>query len=274
MNTYCIIGAKGMLGTMLSQIFADQNPILLDRDEIDITDETSVRSKLIEIKPTVIINAAAYTNVDGAETDKETAFQVNEKGIENLANVARELGATVVHYSTDYVFPGDKEEGYTEEDESSGPLNVYGESKLAGEKALQHAPNHYLIRTAWLYGPNGKNFVTTMLGLAKEKDSLSVVNDQIGSPTFTKDLAQYTRTLLEEEYPFGTYHGVNDGRTSWYEFAKKIFEIADVNIEVKPVTSAEFVRPAKRPSFSILQNTKGPKMRSWTEALQEYIQSM
>jgi dTDP-4-dehydrorhamnose reductase len=268
-----IIGAKGMLGSMLAQVFSEHDAVLLDREEIDITDASSVREVLMPIQPDTIINAAAYTNVDGAETDGEAAFLVNETGVKNLADTAKILDATVVHFSTDYVFPGDNSNGYSENDSPGPAVNVYGQSKLAGERALKESGcNFYLVRTAWLYGPNGKNFVDTMLELGKNKKQLSVVNDQFGSPTYTKDVALFVKTLLENNESFGIYHGVNTGSASWFEFAEAIFTIVTgMQVDVKPVSSAEFPRPAKRPTYSILRHTKGPEFRSWKDALAEYL---
>jgi dTDP-4-dehydrorhamnose reductase len=271
-----IVGAKGMLGNMLSIVFADQRPVLLDREEIDITNEASVRHALRDAEATHVINAAAYTNVDAAEERKEDAFLVNEVGVKNLGLICRQLSATLVHFSTDYVFPGTKQDGYMETDAPGPAINVYGQSKLAGERALKESGcNFYLVRTAWLYGPHGKNFVDTMLQLASRQDHLQVVSDQRGCPTYTKDLAEYIRTLFEGAYPFGIYHAVNEGDASWFEFAQKIFEYTPgLAIVVKPVSSDEFPRPAKRPTYSILRNTKGPHMRSWQDALAEYLRGV
>ncbi|MDA1169198.1 MAG: dTDP-4-dehydrorhamnose reductase [bacterium] len=268
-----IVGSKGMLGSMLGSVFAEYKPLLLDRDEIDITNSDSVRAVLRAANATHVINAAAYTNVDDAETHKEDAFLVNEMGVKNLSEVAKELSATLIHFSTDYVFPGTSVDGYSETDSPGPAVNEYGNSKLAGERALKESGcNFYLVRTAWLYGPNGKNFVDTMLQLAQTKKNLSVVEDQVGSPTFTKDVATYIKTLIIEQYPFGIYHAVNSGKASWFEFAQKIFEyMQNMPVIVKPVSSAEFPRIAKRPAFSILQNTKGPQVRVWQEALREYL---
>lgn len=267
-----IIGAQGMLGSMLARIFADKNPTLWDRAEIDITNGEEVTQKISALAPRVIINAAAYTNVDGAETERNDAFEVNEHGVLNIAAVAREVDATLVHYSTDYVFPGTQEEGYGENDPAGPPLNVYGESKLAGEQALARiAPRYFLLRTAWLYGPRGKNFVHTMLSLAVKESKVSVVNDQFGSPTFTKDVALATRDLLEGDYQPGIYHTVNAGQASWYEFAREIFVLSEQSVQLEPITSDTFTRPAKRPKYSILKNTKGPRLRPWQEALADYI---
>lgn len=268
-----ITGAKGMLGTMLVQAFSDMSPVCLDVAELDITKLEDVRAKLAQEKPNVVINAAAYTAVDKAETEKEIAFAVNELGPKNLAITAKEIGATLIHYSTDYVFPGTKQDGYAEDDMAGPAVNVYGESKLAGEKAIQTSGcNYYLLRTAWLYGPNGKNFVETMLRLSNEKSELRVVNDQHGCPTFTKDVAQATRYVVEENKPFGVYHAVNEGQASWYDFACEIFRVAKKDIRVIPIPAAEYPLPAKRPTYSILKNTKGLLMRSWQEALQDYLQ--
>lgn len=268
-----IIGAKGMLGSMLATVFAEYNPKLLDKEEIDITNEQNVREVLRPANATVIINAAAYTNVDAAEEHKEAAFLVNETGVKNLATVTKELSATLVHMSTDYVFPGVSVDGYSETDSPGPAVNEYGNSKLAGERALKESGcNFYLVRTAWLYGPNGKNFADTMLKIAEKNKNIQVVEDQIGCPTYTKDVALYVKTLLEEQYPFGIYHAVNSGNASWFAFAQKIFEYKEnLPVVVKPVFSSEFPRPAKRPAFSILKNTKGPSMRPWQEALREYL---
>lgn len=270
-----IIGAKGMLGSMLASVFSDKKPTLLDREEIDITNAQSVRDVLMPIQPDVIINAAAYTNVDAAEDSEHAkdAFLVNEIGVKNLADVANIMSATLVHFSTDYVFPGNQADGYSEADSPGPAINVYGQSKLAGERALvESGCNFYLVRTAWLYGPNGKNFVDTMIELGKTKKHLNVVNDQFGNPTFTKDLAQFVRSLIEENLPFGIYHGVNTGSASWFEFAQMIFTVVSgMQVDVKPVSSSEFPRPAKRPHYSILKHTKGPEFREWKDALKEYL---
>ncbi|MEX0650138.1 MAG: dTDP-4-dehydrorhamnose reductase [Candidatus Andersenbacteria bacterium] len=267
-----IIGAKGMLGSTLSEVFGDLRPECWDREEIDITNFEQTREAIAALQPDVIINAAAFTDVDAAETNRQAALAVNETGVRNLALAAKQVDATLIHYSTDYVFPGTQAKGYAEIDAPGPAVNVYGESKLAGERALNEVkPNYYLLRTAWLYGPNGKNFVETMLALANKHDHLNVVEDQWGSPTFTKDVARFTRTLLEEQYPFGIYHAVNSGTASWFQFAQKIFEHTDYGVVVKPTTSAEFPRPATRPTYSVLKNIQGPAMRPWQDALGEYM---
>lgn len=272
MKKILIVGGQGMLGQALCAAFSDYDVTAWDRAELDITSEVATREKISALRPEVIINAAAYTNVDGAETDRAAAFLVNADGVKNVAAAAKKIRAKVVHYSTDYVFPGDSEAGYSEDASTGPPVNVYGESKLAGEQALQNSGcDYYLIRTAWLYGSGGKNFVDTMLKLGSEKKEVRVVNDQHGSPTHTQDLARYTKELLEKNFPSGVYHGTNVGVTTWFEFAREIFAAASLAMTVTPVSSAEFSRPAKRPPWSVLLNTKGPAMRPWQEALRDYI---
>lgn len=269
-----LLGAKGMLGSMLRRVLEDLGITSWDREELDVTNESQVWQKIIELQPEIIINASAYTNVDGAEEEvnREVCFAVNEQAVKYIAAVVKELDIPLVHYSTDYVFPGDKKIGYSEDDAPGPAVNIYGQSKLAGERALKESSaKFYLIRTAWLYGPGGKNFVDTMLKLGKEKNSLPVVDDQHGNPTFTKDVALVTKELIEKQYPFGIYHAVNFGETTWYDFAKKIFEIENMKVEVKPISSDQFPRPAKRPQYGLLRNTRGPKLRHWQDALTDYL---
>lgn len=262
-----------MLGQMLSHILADLEPVCWDRTELDITDETAVKEKIKKVSPQVIINAAAYTDVDGAENQLAVAQAVNGRGVRHLAVAAKAGGARLVHFSTDYVFSGEKAEGYREDDQPGLPVNAYGVSKLAGEESLHEiAPAFYLIRTAWLYGPGGKNFVDTMLALGKKQAEIAVVNDQYGSPTFTADVARVTRQLLLESFPPGIYHAVNAGQTTWYGLAKEIFSCSKMTVRVTPVSSDQFPRPAKRPRYSRLLNTKGLLLRPWQKALQEYIE--
>lgn len=271
-----ILGAKGMLGHDLAEVFEDWQPVLWDIEEIDITDESQVNEKLASLGPELVINAAAYTNVDGAETSKELATRINGDAVGYLVEVCKKIGAIFVHYSTDYVFSGAKVEGYREEDKPA-PINAYGLSKALGERNLVNSGSntrYWLIRTAWLFGKHGKNFVETMLRLGKEKKELKVVDDQHGSPTYTLDLARKTRAIIEEGKLYGIYHLTNSGTTTWYEFAKKIFELAKMKVKVTPCTSQEYLLPAKRPKYSILINTKLPPMRSWQEALKEYLQSI
>jgi dTDP-4-dehydrorhamnose reductase len=258
-----------MLGHDLAEVFKDYSPIIGD---IDITDKKEVYQKIALLKPEIVINAAAYTAVDDCQTNKELAMAVNGYALEYLAKACKDCRAILVHYSTDYVFDGKNPSGYKEDDRPGIPVNVYGQSKLLGEELLmKNTDKFYLLRTAWLYGKNGKNFPKTILHLAKERDTLRVVNDQHGSPTYTLDLAKKTKAILEASMPFGIYHTTNSGHCTWYELAKKVFELSKIKIKVEPITSKEFPTPAKRPKYSILINTKLPPMRSWEEALKEYL---
>jgi len=269
-----ILGYKGMLGDELVKAFKKDNELTLwDRSEIDIADRKDVKSKIGDLKPEAVINAAAYTAVDLTEGEgKEIARRVNGEAVGFLAEACKKNGSVLIHYSTDYVFDGENENGYRE-DEKRDPLNEYGRSKARGEELLQKInPKFYLIRLSWLFGANGKNFVETMLRLAEERQELRVVNDQHGKPTYAKDLAERTRELLESKKPFGIYHLTNEGVCAWYEFAVKIFELAGIDIKVTPVASSEFPTPAKRPAYSALVNTKLPLSRNWEEALGDYLE--
>jgi len=284
-----ILGAKGMLGKDLGRVFFDFSPHLLDKDELDITDKESVQKLFSALKPNVVINAAAYTDVDGCETNKDLATKVNGVSPGYLAEASKDVGAIFVHYSTDYVFDGTKQEGYSEDDEpggftrqGAGPINFYGESKLAGESAVHKVGgDYYIIRTSWLYGTDGKNFVETILQLAQEINNISVVNDQHGKPTFSLDLARRTKEIIEGKKDFGIYHITNEPATTWYDFAKEIIKQGgeiikkgsdpEWSVSVMSCSSTKFPRPAKRPQYSILKNTKLPLMRPWQEALREYL---
>lgn len=267
-----ILGAQGMLGRALAAVLADWRPVLWDREELDIADEKSVREKVGSGGWEVIINAAAYTDVDGAETHRDEAMAVNADGVRYLAEAAKRSGALLVHYSTDYVFPGDKIGGYAEGDKPGPAVNAYGESKLRGEQALlDSAPRSFLLRTAWLYGAGGRNFVDTMLRLGRERDQIAVVDDQHGSPTYTRDVAQATRDLLSGDFTPGIYHLVNAETTTWYGLAQEIFRLAGMTVQLTPVTSGQFPGPAKRPAWSALRHTRGPSLRPWQAALYEYL---
>lgn len=281
-----ILGAKGMLGSDISKVFFDFGPYFLDKDDIDVTQTKGALRLLQSLAPDVIINAAAYTDVDGCESNKSLAMKVNAEAPGYLAGAARDIGALFVHYSTDYVFSGDQAGGYTEDEIPGGGLNFYGESKLIGENAVRQAEGkYYVIRTSWLFGNGGplvngrpKNFVETILRLAEGKDKIRVVNDQHGKPTFTLDLAKRTRELIEGRKDFGVYHITNEPATTWYEFAKEILEKWSKKTGRKipgitPCTSDEFPRPAKRPEYSILLNTKLPPLRPWRDGLEEYLQA-
>lgn len=255
-----IIGAGGMLGTELCTAFPDS--MKLEHRDIDIGDREKVIETIEKNEPDVVINAAAYTAVDDCEDNRELAFEVNGAAPGYIAEGCVRAGAVLVHYSTDYIFDGSKKE-YVEAD-TPNPINIYGSSKLMGEmNIIRKMDNYRIIRTSWLYGANGKNFVDTMLILSEKTDKVKVVNDQFGKPTYAFDLARKTKELVN--HPPGTYHITNEGVCSWYEFASAIIQNA------VPCTSNEFPRKAKRPKYSVLINTKTSPMRHWRDALAEYL---
>jgi len=268
-----VIGANGMLGHDLMELIkGDVRGV--DIDDIDITSINSVRRTLLTLRPTVIINAAAYTDVDGCESRPELAMNVNGEGVDNLAAVSEEIGAKLVQISTDYVFDGGKGSPYLEDD-TVNPLSVYGESKLLGENHARRLADHLIVRTQWLYGLSGKNFVETMLSLAEEKKELSVVDDQIGSPTWTVDLSIAVKSLLENGCR-GTYHAANAGHCSWNEFARAVFAEAGLHIKVNPLTTKELGRAATRPLYSTLECARlfrdtGLRLQPWRDALHNYM---
>lgn len=269
-----VVGSNGMLGQELMTLFQGRARGV-DVGEIDITDLASVQRVLMTLKPKTVVNAAAYTDVDGCETNQELAMQVNGEGVAHLAMISKEIGATLVHVSTDYVFDGSKGSPYLEDDLPK-PLSVYGESKLAGEMNTSFNPDHLIVRTQWLFGHAGKNFVETMLTLAGQRSELTVVDDQIGSPTWTHDLALAIQALLEKGCR-GTYHVANSGYVSWNGFAREIFRQAGLSITVSPMTTAQLSRPAKRPLHSTLDCSKltaetGFTLQPWQEALKRYLE--
>ena len=267
-----------MLGTdLLLRMMAAHDVTGKDVGDFDITVEDDCGCVIAECSPDVVINAAAYTNVDGCETDRERCFAVNAVGVKNIALACRGKGIRIVHFSTDYIFDGRKETPYVEEDEPA-PLNVYGASKLEGERFLQAFSDRWLlIRTAWLYGKNGKNFVKTILEKAAAVKTLDVVDDQIGAPTYSWDLAAAVQLLVEGGHE-GLFHLTNRGRCSWHEFACKIMQYAGKNdVTVRPIPSADLARPAVRPAWSVLSSRKfseatGKTMRFWQIALQDYLE--
>jgi dTDP-4-dehydrorhamnose reductase len=270
-----VVGSKGMLGQELMGLLGD-SARGVDVGEIDITDLCSVQRVLLTLKPRVVVNAAAYTDVDGCEANTELALQVNGEGVAHLAMISKEIGAKLVQLSTDYIFDGSKAAPY-QEDDAPRPLSIYGESKLAGELNACFNPDHLIVRTQWLYGHAGKNFVETMLKLAQERSELSVVDDQIGSPTWTRDLAQAIRSLIEKDCR-GTYHAANAGFVSWNGFAQEIFRQAGLKISVSPMSTQQLGRPATRPLNSTLDCSKlaadtGLVLQPWQEALKRYLES-
>lgn len=284
-----ITGANGQLGqeilNLLKNMKADIGQIheayknanikALNSKELDITAFQRVKACVSEFKPEIIINCAAFTNVDRCETDRETALKVNAIGPQNLAIAAEEISAKFIHVSTDYVFSGDHEEPLIEYDLPS-PSTVYGKTKLLGEAYIrEQCSKYFIVRTAWLYGRFGRNFVYTIMNAAKEKSYLEVVDDQTGCPTNAEDLAYHILDIaLTREY--GIYHCTGEGQCTWYDFAKRIIEFSKIECVIKPITSENLNRPAKRPSFSALENMmlnlkNMNKMRNWEEALKEFI---
>lgn len=272
-----ILGARGMLGQDLVP-FLSLSYAVIPRDiqDFDITDAERVKEEVLALKPQVIINAAAYTDVDGCETNKELAFSVNAQGAANIARACVIAQARLIHLSTDYVFDGSSANPYQEE-EKPNPLNIYGLSKLQGEVAIQKSGADYLIiRTQWLYGAHGKNFVDTIIRLSRQEKELRIVTDQRGSPTYTMDLSWAIKVLIEKNAQ-GIIHVANSGSCTWYEFASEILRQLRLNqIPVIPISSAELGRPAQRPANSILNCHKfekitGGKMRPWKDALRDYL---
>jgi dTDP-4-dehydrorhamnose reductase len=278
---YLILGKDGMLGHDLLHVFGDTDFIGYGKRELDVTNREAVFKAMVTVQPDVVINATGYTDVDLCEKEEELANTINGNAVSNLAQACREFDATLVHFSTDYVFGGTKKTGYNEEDATS-PINAYGRSKALGESLLtdemesldETKPKegkYFIIRTSWLYGHYGRNFAETIIENAKKK-LLKIVNDQNGKPTFTMDLARQVKWLLQSrEYPSGIYHVTNEGVTSWYEFAREILRLARVSANVVPCSTAEVPRPAARPKFSALNNNKLPPLRHWKDALAEYL---
>lgn len=272
-----ITGSNGMLANAVIDKFKDENELILtDVQDLDITNYEDVLNFVNENKPDCIINCAAYTAVDKAEEQEELANKINADGPKNLAKVAKENNSILVHISTDYVFGGDKDtnESYLE-DEPKKPVTAYGRTKLNGENEVtSNCDKYYIFRTAWLYG-EGNNFVRTMIKLGKEREEVGVVADQHGSPTYAVDLASIIYQALNKKIPYGIYHATNQGFTTWYDFTKEIYELSNINCNVKPLTSDEFPRPAKRPANSKLSKEKliscGVEVPDYKEALERYL---
>ncbi len=290
-----VTGANGQLGQALQSIsgnFPEIDFVFCSSSDLDITKKESCEAVFVKYKPHYCINAAAYTAVDKAESETEKAQLINVKGAKNLAEVCKEYDTILLHISTDFVFDGSNKIAYKEED-SPNPTGVYGLTKLQGEKAIQETfDNYFIIRTSWVYSQFANNFMKTMLRLASERDSLSVVNDQIGTPTNAVDLAEVLISMIchtersrsaylqpttsncqtEPVEVFGIYNFSNEGKCSWYDFAKEIFEINNININLNPIPTTSFPTPAKRPAFSVLDKTKIKKVfqveiKDWKESL-------
>lgn len=275
-----ITGANGQLGRELTKQYNEKGNvelILTDVDTLDITNVNDVYKMVNETRPDVIINCAAHTAVDKCEDDVDNAYKINAVGPKNLAAAMNAIGGEIVQVSTDYVFDGTSEKPYLEFDKPC-PASVYGQTKYDGEefvKALN--PKHYIVRTAWLYG-DGNNFVKTMIRLGENNPEVKVVNDQFGSPTSTTDLARVIISLVENKN-YGIFHGTCKGQCSWYDFAKEIFALKGMDVNLVPCTSEEFKSRAKRPKYSVLRNymlelTTGDVTREWKESLKEYLENL
>ena len=275
-----IIGANGQLGSDIVEVFGNENVIPLTHSDIDITDTDSVNHAFKKFKTNKVINTAALSNVPGCEKNPKKAFEVNALGARNLAIACREVGATLMHISTDYVFDGRKSKPYTEND-LPNPLNVYGITKLAGEyfvKAILE--KHFIVRTSGLYGTHlcrskGGNFVNKMIAMSKKQEEIKVVGDEVLAPTYTRDLVIKIKELIETN-AYGTYHITNSGKCSWYEFAQAIFSFLKTNIKLIKISQKGFLPSVKRPKYSVLANEKLKtigidSLRPWQEALEDYL---
>lgn len=281
-----VLGRSGQVGTALTQSLQGLGELIaLDRAQLDLTNPDAIRTTLREIQPQIVINAAAYTAVDAAESDQAMAFQINAIAPRVMAEESERLGAALIHYSTDYVFDGGKQ-GAWMEDDATAPLSVYGHSKLAGEQAITDVGGtHLILRTSWVYGLHGKNFLLTMLKLAESRDSLAIVDDQIGAPTWALTIADATSAIIRDAGEpgqlaalSGIYHLCAGGHTSWFGFAQAIFSHASVQRkpQLRPITTAEYPTPAQRPHNSILNTDKFRRsfgdLPTWDDALQTCLQ--
>ncbi|MED3946207.1 dTDP-4-dehydrorhamnose reductase [Priestia aryabhattai] len=274
-----ITGANGQLGKELVELFTAKGFEVygFGRDKMDITNQAQVQEVINTLKPNIVLHSAAHTQVDLAESEPEQAFSINAYGTRNVAVAAEAVGAKLVYVSTDYVFDGTTDEPYNEFSPTS-PLGVYGKSKLAGEQFVRDLhSNFFIVRTSWVYGKYGANFVKTMLKLGQERKELSVVADQIGCPTYTLDLAHAILELVDTQ-KYGVYHISNSGSCSWYEFAKEIFKVSDMEVQVNPCTTADFPRPAARPANSVFEHmsiklNNFTSIRHWREALSSFLKN-
>jgi dTDP-4-dehydrorhamnose reductase len=285
MKRVLVIGARGMLGRDLLEVFRSSREtdpskgfevVEWDLEEIDIREEGSTLSKIGNLRPDIVINLAAYTDVDGCEKNREEAFQVNAEGTRHVVMAAKACGARVVYLSTDYIFDGKKKDPYLETDPPH-PLNVYGQTKLKGEEYVQKGiDDHLIIRTQWLYGRHGKNFIVSVLRQAREKRVLTIVDDQTGSPTYTVDLSKAMVTLLRHNSR-GIFHVANRDACTWYRLGQAILEFAQIEgVPITPISSEALGRPAARPSYSVLNTQKlkqetGMTLRPWSDALRDYL---
>lgn len=273
-----VTGSNGMLAKTLIPLLSEGHDVVgLTRDALDITDRDRVNEVMRDLSPDVVINCAAYTKVDRAEEERGRAFLINGIGVQNLALICADMSIPLCHISTDYVFDGGKKRPYTPFD-NTNPLNTYGESKLAGERYIEWIMKRfYIIRTSWLYGEGGNNFVYTILRLSRQREELRIVNDQIGSPTWTVSLSRAIQRLIITG-AYGIYHFTDDseGGISWYDFAKEIVKIKSLNVNVLPIRTEDFPLPAKRPSYSVLDtevfsSVTGYRPLNWRETLGDFL---
>lgn len=272
MKTVLVTGAKGMLGQDLCPLLKQNGYKIIETDvnNLDITNFNQAEYVIKYYKPDFVIHCAAYTNVDKAEQDSKMAFLINTKGTENIAKICADKDIPIVYISTDYVFNGEACEPYLPTDTRS-PLGIYGQSKADGEIAIEkYCKKYYIVRTSWLYGHKGKNFVETIIDLAQKMPEIKVVNDQFGCPTWTIDLAEFIVSLIKENKPYGIYHFCGSGKTNWHEFACEALNLLEIKTKINPCSSDEFPRPAKRPSYSVMDNADA--CQHWKEALKKYIE--
>lgn len=282
-SRYLILGKNGMLGMDLQKAFHDRDFVALGHQDLDITNLEALKTEILNVQPDVIINAVAYKDVNKAESEEALANLVNGQAVGHLAKICRDFGITLVHISTDYVFDGKNRQGYTE-DAQPNPINAYGRSKLLGEQLMidemeaeytgdNEEGKYFIIRTSYLFGKHGIGLLTKLLDNAKKGEKFKVINDQWACPTFTLDLANQIKWLLESnEYESGIYHIVNEGATNWYDLAKVLLADAgyDPNL-VEACSYSEWKAPAERPQYSVLLNTKLPILRSWKDALKDFL---
>ncbi|MDT0554132.1 dTDP-4-dehydrorhamnose reductase [Urechidicola vernalis] len=282
MKNVLVTGGNGQLGQCLKDLILNEDGIkfiFTDYKELDITNNVEVSRYFQKNKIDYCINCAAYTAVDLAESESETAIAVNVKGVQNLASACKNSGAILIHVSTDFVFDGTKNTPYRE-DNLTSPTSVYGSTKLEGEQVIQKTlKEHFIIRTSWLYSEYGNNFMKTMIRLGNERSELGVVNDQIGTPTYAKDLAQVILQIVKSDSDlYGIYHYSNDGVISWFDFAKSIFELENISVQLNGIPTKLYPTPAKRPKYSVLDKTKIKEMLKmnipyWKDSLKQALQA-
>ena len=269
-----VVGSQGQLGHALQDELRTHHVTAYDIENLDITNRTETKRVITEIKPDVVINAAAYTNVDQAESEPDAAYRVNALGPQNLALATESVGIPLMHVSTDYVFDGNQEVPYHEFDRPN-PSSIYGKSKLTGEEVVRATTSrHFIIRTAWLYHTIGKNFPKTICGLAQQSE-VRVVHDQFGSPTYAPHLARAINVLLDTE-AYGTFHFAGAGGTNWYGFTQELFQQLNIHAKIIPVTTTEFPRPAPRPKYAVLTTLQDPliTLPPWQEGITEFAKEL